>query len=348
LPHSTLASHRNNTKLTATADELEPQGEKRRILVTGATGFVGRAVVPALMAAGWQVRASGRNWNRRPDNCEFVKLDIAGESDFAFLVEGMDAILHLAARVHVMRETANDPLAEFRLANVAPTTRLVEAAIRGGVKHFIFASSLKVHGEVSLDRPIRENDPLRADDAYGTSKIEAESAINALASGSGMRTTVFRLPLTYGPGVTGNFQRLAKLVATGVPLPFAAATNRRSMLYVGNLCSAILADLERVADSRAHETFLLSDGHDVSTAELVRNIAASLRLPARLFPAPISMLLMAATLIGYDSEIRRLTESLQVDIGHIREILSWSPPHTFSEGIRLTLDEMPGAAPANK
>jgi nucleoside-diphosphate-sugar epimerase len=321
---------------------LESPGKKRRILVTGATGFIGGAIVPALIAAGWQVRATGREGIHRPEHCEFVKLDIVGDSEFSSLVDGMDAILHLAARVHVMHETSKDPNAEFRLSNVVPTTRLVDAAVRAGVKHFIFASSLKVHGEASLDRPIREDDPLRTEDAYGASKVEAENAIKALVGGSRMRTTILRLPLTYGQGVQGNFQRLAKLVATGVPLPFAATKNLRSMLFVGNLCSAILTDLDRVVASHSHETFLLSDGYDVSTAELVRTIAASLGRPARLFPAPGSMLCLAASMIGYGDEIRRLTDSLQVNIGHIREVLSWSPPFEFAEGIRLTLSEIPG------
>ncbi len=316
----------------------------RRVLVTGATGFAGHALVPALVAAGWQVRASGRDANRRPADCEFVATDLTTESNFSPLVDGMDAILHLAARVHIMRETANDPIAEFRRTNVAPTARLMEAADRGGVKHFIFASSLKVHGERSGDKPLREDDPLLAEDAYGASKVEAEAVIRQRSSSGPMRTTILRLPLMYGPGVQGNFQRLAKLVATGVPLPFAAATNRRSMLYVGNLCSAILTDLDRVSSS--HQTFLVSDGHDVSTAELVRSIAAALGRPARLFPAPNSMLRLAAAMAGYGGEIRRLTDSLQVDIGHIRKVLSWAPPHSFADAMQRSLHRLSGLGPS--
>ncbi|MFM9970261.1 MAG: NAD-dependent epimerase/dehydratase family protein [Burkholderiales bacterium] len=313
--------------------------QKGLILVTGATGFVGAGIVPALIAAGWRVRACGRNIERSPKECEFVRCDIAEENDFASLVRGTDAILHLAARVHVMRETASDPLAEFRRANVDPTARLAKAAVNHGVKHFIYASSLKVHGEKSGDRPLRELDPLCSDDAYGKSKIEAEKTLREVASPSAMRSTIFRLPLMYGPGVRGNFHRLARLIARGVPLPFSLAANRRSMLYLGNFCSATLAALHR--NITGHETFLLSDDHDVSTAELVTSIAMAMGRPARLFPAPISLLRLAAMLGGFGGEIRRLTDSLQVDIGHIRDVLAWSPPHNFDEGIRQTILAMP-------
>ena len=309
-----------------------------RILVTGATGFVGNAMVPALIAAGWEVRASGRDPSRKPANCEFVAADLALESDLDSLVANTDAILHLAARVPVMHEKANDPLWEFRRANVAPTARLVEAPVRNKVKHFTFASSLKVHGEKSGDQPFREDDPLLAEDAYGVSKAEAERVVAEQAVNSGISATILRLPLMYGPGVKGNFLRLARIVATGLPLPFAAVTNRRSMLYVGNFCSAVLADLDQTA--AGVRTFLLSDGHDVSTAELVRNIAAILGRPARLFPVPESMLQFVASLIGYSEEIRRLTESLQVDISRVREVLHWIPPHSFDEGVAQTIRAM--------
>ena len=312
--------------------------------MTGATGFAGNALVPALIAAGWQVRACGRDANRRPAGCEFIAIDLAQELHLDDLVANTDAVLHLAARVHVMRETASDPLSEFRRANVVPAARLAEAAVRNRVKHFTFASSLKVHGETSQDRPIREDDPLRAEDAYGVSKLEAERAVAEKTADSDMNTTILRLPIMYGPGVKGNFLRLTKLIATGVPLPFAATANRRSMLYLGNLCSAIMADLEQ--SSTGVRTFLLSDGHDVSTAELVRSIAAALKRPARLFPMPDSMLRSAAAMFGFGGEIRRLTDSLQVDITHIRETLHWAPPNAFDEGIARTVRNLTGIVQA--
>ena len=234
-----------------------------------------------------------------------------------------------------MHEKASDPLREFRRANVAPTARLVEAAVQNKVKHFIFASSLKVHGEKSGDRPLREDDPLLAKDAYGVSKVEAERVVTDMAAIGGLSATIFRLPLMYGPGVKGNFLRLAKTVAAGLPLPLAAVTNQRSMLYVRNFCSAVLADLDQPC--AGVRTFLLSDGHDVSTAELACNIAAVIGRPARLFPVPESMLRFVASLAGYGEEIRRLTESLQVDISRVHEVLNWIPPHTFDEGVAQTV-----------
>ena len=311
---------------------------KGRVLVTGATGFAGANIVPMLIEAGYEVRACGRKEVRKPSHCEFIALDLAREVDLDSLVSGCDSVLHLAGRAHVMKEDAADPLAEFRLANVGPTLRLVEAALRNSIGHFIFTSSVKVHGETSGDRPIHEDDPFCAEDAYGTSKIEAERAILDACTGKEMSTTILRLPLMYGPGVKGNVLRLAKLVATGIPLPFAASRNKRSMLNVDNLGSAVLTLLDRpVAGCR---TFLLSDGHDLSTEDLVRCIAASGGRTARLFSFPRALLRLGAMATGFGSEIQRLDQSLQVDIGRIRESLDWTPPYSIKEGMAKTTRAM--------
>ncbi len=308
---------------------------KGRILVTGATGFAGSALVPALVEAGWQVRACGRDASRKPVNCEFVSLDLADETALDSLVSQMDAVVHLAARVHVMRETAGDPLSEFKRANVNVTARLFDAAISHKVRHFIFASSLKVHGESSHGGAIRETDPLQPEDPYGLSKIEAERLLLARQAGQNIGVTIFRLPLMYGPGVKGNFLRLAKLVARGLPLPFALSNNRRSLLYIGNFCSAILASLDQVSPSP--RTFLLSDGHDLSTGDLIRGIARAMGRQANLFPLPISLLRLAASMTGFGAEVCRLTDSLQVDISQIRKELDWTPPFSFEEGVDRTV-----------
>ncbi len=309
--------------------------KKRRILVTGATGFAGRALVPALYSAGWQVRACGRDALRKPVCDEFLALDLAEDKDLDFLVSHMDAVVHLAARVHVMRETSGDPMDEFRRANVDATARLVDAAIRNHVRHFVFASSLKVHGESSGKQAFRETDPLLPEDAYSVSKLEAERLLMERNTISGITTTIFRLPLMYGPGVKGNFLRLAHLVARDLPLPFALSDNRRSMLFIGNFCSAVLASLEH--SESASRTFLLSDGHDVSTSELIRRIARAFGRPARLFPLPVALLRVTASMAGFGGEIRRLTDSLQVDISHICKELDWNPPYSFDEGIDQTI-----------
>ena len=309
-----------------------------RVLVTGATGFAGTNIVPMLIAAGWQVRACGRELRRAPPDCEFITKDLAQEPNLDDLVTGSDAVLHLAGRAHVMRESAGDPLAEYRRTNVVPTKRLLDAAARNGVRQFIFASSVKVHGESSQNRPIRETDPLNAEDPYGVSKIEAENIIVEKSAGSGLSTSILRLPLMYGPGVKGNILRLAKLVQLGIPLPFASINNQRSMLNVDNLGSAILALLSR--PMAGHRTFLVSDGHDVSTPELLRSMAAALGQQSRMFPFPPALLRLAAKATGRGAEIRRLGDSLQVDIRRIREQLDWKPPFTLDDGISKTLNVM--------
>ena len=313
--------------------------EKRgRVLVTGATGFAGTNIVPMLIAADWQVRACGRELRRAPRDCEFITIDLAQEPNLDDLVTGSDAVLHLAGRAHVMRESAGDPLAEYRCTNVVPTKRLLDAAARNGVRQFIFASSVKVHGESSQHRPIRETDPLNAEDPYGVSKVEAEHIIVENSARTGMSTSILRLPLMYGPGVKGNILRLAKLVRLGVPLPFASINNQRSMLNVDNLGSAILALLNR--PMAGHRTFLVSDGHDVSTPELLQSMAEALGQQSRLFPFPPAFLRLAARATGRGAEFRRLSESLQIDIGCIREQLGWKPPFSLGEGISKTLNAM--------
>ena len=309
-----------------------------RVLVTGATGFAGTNIVPMLIAAGWQVRACGRELRRAPPGCEFITIDLARESNLDDLVAGSYAVLHLAGRAHVMRESATDPLAEYRRTNVAPTKRLLEAAAGSGVRQFIFASSVKVHGESSQIRPIRETDPLNAEDPYGVSKIEAEKIVLEKFRGTGLSTSILRLPLMYGPGVKGNILRLAKLVRLGIPLPLASINNQRSMLNVDNLGSAILALLSR--PMAGHRTFLVSDNHDVSTPELLRSIAAAIGQQSRMFRFPPDLLRMAAKAAGLGAEFRRLSESLQVDIRRIREQLDWKPPFTLGDGISKTLNAM--------
>lgn len=311
---------------------------KGRVLVTGATGFAGANIVPMLIAAGHDVRACGRNERLKPAHCEFVALDLAKDVNLDGLVSGCDAVLHLAGRAHVMKEDAANPLAEFRMANFGPTLRLVEAALRNNIGHFIFTSSVKVHGEISGPRPIREDDPLLAEDAYGISKIEAERAIMKACAGNEMSTTILRLPLVYGPGVKGNVFRLAKLVATGIPLPFSTSANLRSMLNVDNLGSAILALLDRPA--AGCRTFLLSDGHDISTADLVRYIAAAEGRSARLFPFPRALLRLGATVAGFGGEFERLDQSLQIDTSRIREALGWNPPFSMEDGMAKTVNAM--------
>ncbi len=306
-----------------------------RVLVTGATGFVGRALCQDLPRRGWQVSAAVRNQARLPEGCEplFVR-DIGPNTDWTEALEGVDAVAHLAARVHVMRERDRDPLASFRQTNVEGTLRLARAAARAGVGRFVFLSSVKVLGGASPDCPLTDASPSNPEDPYGISKCEAEVGLREIANQLQLQVVILRSPLVYGPGVKGNFRSLLKLVDRRVPLPLKAAANRRSLLYLGNLVDAIRLSLSHPAASGG--TYLLRDGEDLSTAELVRRLAAALGRRTALFPVPASLLKLGAGCVGRAAESRRLLGSLTVDDRPIRQELEWNPPFTVNEGLAET------------
>jgi len=218
--------------------------------------------------------------------------------------------------------------------NVKATERLARMAAASGVKRFIFMSSIKVNGERTFDRSFTDADSPRPEDAYGISKWEAEQALARIAKETGLELVVLRAPLVYGPGVKGNFLRLMRLIARGAPLPFASVANRRSLVYVGNLVDAISACIE--VPAAAGNTYLVSDGEDVSTPELIRALAAALGVPLRLFPLPPAVLKISGALVGKRGAIDRLTQSLQVDSSRIRAGLGWRPRFTLTEGIEQT------------
>lgn len=309
-----------------------------QVLVTGATGFVGCALIPQLQASGWRVRATGRDAARCPPGCEFIAADLAAAPDWDSLVKDVRAVVHLAARVHVMHEQAADPLADFRGANVLPSLRLAEVAARHGVEQFVFASTVKVNGERTTKAPFTEGDAPRPEDAYGVSKLEAERALAEVSDSTGLRVTILRPPLMYGPGVKGNFERLLRLVRRRIPLPLGAVRNRRSLLFVGNFGSAVATALQQPENGT--RTFLVSDGEDVSTADLVRRIARAAGRRAWLLPVPISWLQLGARAAGREAELQRLTESLRVDSSRIRAQLGWVPPYTLDQGLSITLKRL--------
>jgi len=288
--------------------------ERRPILVTGATGFVGRALCPALTAAGWRVRAAGRAETG----------DIGAGTDWAALVAGVDSVVHLAARVHVMRETAADPAAEFDRVNRDGTAGLARAAVAAGVRRFVFLSTVKVHGEVS-GHPLSAVDPARPADAYARSKWAAERALSDVAAT--MQTVVLRPPLVYGPGVGGNFRSLMDAVACGLPLPLAAIDNRRSLIALDNLVAAIIHALEAPPGA-----YLPSDREDLSTSALIRRLAAAMDRPARLFAAPPGALHLTARLLGRAEALERLAGSLTVD----GRIPGWQPCVTVDTAFAAT------------
>jgi nucleoside-diphosphate-sugar epimerase len=306
-----------------------------RVLLTGATGFVGRHTVPLLAARGHRVRAALRTASEGPWE-QAVVGDIGPDTDWTAALAGVDAVIHMAARVHVMRDTAADPLAEFRRVNTAGTIRLAEQAAAAGVKRFVFLSSIKAMVDESRPAPLDAAATPDPHSPYGVSKLEAERALAEIAARTGMEVAVIRPPLVYGPGAAGNMRALVKLVATGLPLPLGGIRNRRSLIYVGNLADAVVTVLEH--RDAAGQIFLVQDGEPLSTADLVRAIAAALDRPARLIPVPQGLIALGAALTGTRAVFDRLAGTLTVDDRPIRTRLGWRPPHDLATGLRATAE----------
>jgi len=302
------------------------------VLVTGASGFVGRALCEALAASGRRVKRALRM--AQPGLPDAVAVgDIGGGTDWRSALEGVNSVVHLAARTHVLREAAADPLAEYRRVNLDGTRRLAQQAGQAGVRRLVFVSSIKVNSEVT-GRPFTEDDAPQPEDAYGVSKWEAEQALARIAGETGLQVSVLRPPLVYGPGVKGNFLRLMGLVARGMPLPLASFANRRSLIYVGNLVDAVVKAID--VPAAAGRTYLVSDGEDVSTPDLVRAIARALGVAPRLLPCPPAVLRAGAALTGKRAELARLTGSLQADGARAHRELDWRPRHTLAQGLAAT------------
>jgi nucleoside-diphosphate-sugar epimerase len=309
----------------------------RRVLVTGAGGFVGRAVLAALAARGVAARAAHR---RLPpaaarDAGDAVEVgEIGPDTDWGAALEGVDTVIHLAARVHQMRDTAPDPAAEYARVNAGGTRRLAEAAAAAGVRRMLLASTVKVLGEGAGERPLRGDQPPAPADPYGASKAMAEAALFQAARPGGMEAAVLRPPLVYGPGVRANFLALLRAVDRGIPLPLALVRNRRSLVFVGNLADALLAAAERPA--AAGGVFMVSDGPAVSTPQLVRAIGAALGRRPRLVPVPPALIRAAAALAGRRAAAERLLGSLVVDHAELGTRLGWVPPFTLEQGLADT------------
>lgn len=301
-----------------------------QVLVTGANGFVGQALRAQLAARGQVVKAAVR----RPLPAGIVVGELGAETVWSVALADCDAVVHLAARVHVMRDGAADPLAAFRAVNVEGTLNLARQAARAGVKRFVFLSSIKVNGE-GRDEPYGEADSATPVDPYAISKWEAEQGLREIAAQTGMEVVILRPPLVYGPGVKANFARLIRAVDRGWPLPLGAIHNRRSLLFLGNLVDAIRLCLEHPA--AANRTYLLSDGEDISSPELVRRLARAMGKPARLLPVPAWAFGMAGRLLGKRQEVARLLGSLTIDSRAIRRELGWVPPYTLDQGLALTV-----------
>jgi nucleoside-diphosphate-sugar epimerase len=308
----------------------EVGASQRLILVTGATGFVGTALCAALSSAGYHVRRALRTSSSARIS-DAVVGNIDGDTAWREALDGVDTIVHLAARTHVIDDRAEDPLAAYRRINVSGTRNLVDQAVEAGVRRLVFMSSIKVNGEETLGAPFRETDTPRPQDAYGMTKLEAEELLRARERESGLELVTLRPPLVYGPGAKGNLLRLMRLVGRGVPLPFGSIKNSRSLLGVGNLADAIMACVR--SPQAAGRTYLVSDGEDLSTPALVQMLATALNAKARLVGCPVALLEAAGALTGKTAEVTRLTRSLEVDSSSIRRELAWAPPHPVARGL---------------
>lgn len=308
------------------------------ILVTGATGFVAKSLIPYLSKSGHQVRAALRgsdspSWLRDVEKMSVG--DIDAETDWSQTLQGIDCVIHLAARVHVMKETEANPLDAFRMVNVEGTTRLYQQASQAAVKRFLFLSTIKVNGESTNQSPFQADDPKVPADPYGVSKKEAEDRLLSLAKESDTEVVIIRPPLIYGPGVKGNFLRLAKLVSLSWPLPLGNTENKRSLVYIDNLCSFLTTCVE--APNCGNQVFLVSDGSDLSTTDLFKLMAQGLGKRSFLFSFPASLIHFFARMLGRTSEYDRLFGSLQVSIEKNKELVDWTPPVSPEEGIQATM-----------
>lgn len=306
------------------------QENGRTVLVTGAAGFIGRALCPVLERRGWRVRKSSTS-QMGPD---WLRLDSrGGDTDWSGHVTGCRAVVHLAARVHLPRAEGSDSERVFQEVNAEATLQLGRAAVAAGVSRFAFISSVKVNGE-GREAPYREDDAPAPEDAYGRSKWAAEKGLMEIARGSGMELVILRLPLVYGPQVRANFLRMMQWVDREIPLPLAAIENRRSLLGIENLTDAVAACLEN--PRAAGHTFFISDQQDVSTPDLLRRLAGAMGRRSRLWWMPEAALRFAASASIGSHAFQRLTGSLTVDSNLISRELGWIPPHSLDEGLKIT------------
>jgi nucleoside-diphosphate-sugar epimerase len=313
-----------------------------KVLVTGADGFVGKALCRSLLQHGYAPRAGLQSralWPElqaaTPGLSEFaVTGDLGANPDLNCALENVGVVVHLAARVHIMHDDTVDPLKEFRRVNVDGTEALARAAVEHGVCRMVFVSTAKVNGESTSGTPFTEGDPPDPKDHYAVSKWEAEEALRSLAAKTGLEVAIVRPPLVYGPGVRANFLRLMRLVERGIPLPLLHTKNRRSLIGVENL-----ADFLALCASHpgaANETFMVCDGEDVSTRELIDRLARALGRSARFLPVPEFAMRFAARLVGKEAAVNRLFGSLTVSSDKARQRLGWKPPVTLDSGLAAT------------
>jgi len=306
-----------------------------QILVTGASGFIGQSLILILKNQNIQVLQVTRQHTDSIMNSLIVP-DFAAKEAWQEALSGCNVVIHLAARVHVMQDKAINPLDAFLAVNLHGTVNLAKAAAKAGVKRFIFVSSIKVNGEFTEERPFTENDLPNPQDPYAVSKYEAEKGLRQIEKETGMQVVILRPPLIYGAGVKANFAALLKLVDKKLPLPLANINNKRSLIYAGNFVDAIITCVTH--PNAAGQTYLVSDGEDVSMPQLIKKIAVALNKPNYLFSFPIFFMRFFAKFAGKSASADRLTESLVIDSSKIRQELGWKPPFTMAEGLKITAD----------
>lgn len=313
------------------------------ILVTGANGFVGGALVRRLAAEHMckgvvaAVRSKVEPWSDRVQQVEIG--DLLTTTNWSRALQGVGAVVHCAARVHVMKDSLADPLQVYREVNVKGTLHLARQAAKSGVRRFVFVSSVKVNGEATQPgQSFTADDVPSPLDPYGLSKLEAEQGLREIEAEAGMEVAIVRPPLVYGPGVKANFAAMMRWVDRGIPLPLGAIHNTRSMVALGNLVDLLVTCLKHPA--AAGQTFLVSDGEDVSTTELLRRTAKAMGKKAFLLPVPAVVLELGAIMLGKRAVAERLCGSLRVDMDKTRRLLGWTPPMTLDQGLRIAVEGM--------
>lgn len=303
------------------------------VLLTGSSGFLGSRLAQVMNEKKvFSLSLASRQAPMSTKKQHFVVGDLSAHTDWTVALANQEVVIHAAARAHIMKDEVADPLAEYRKVNVEGTLTLARQAAEAGVKRFIFISSIKVNGEQTpLGKPFTAEDAPAPEDAYGVSKFEAEQGLWQVSKETGLQLVIIRPPLVYGSGVKGNFASMIKLMQKGFPLPLGAVHNQRSLVALDNLVDLIITCVTHPV--AANQVFLVADGQDVSTTELLKGVANAAGKPARLVPVPAVMLQLAATAVGKKAVAQRLLGSLQVDISKARELLGWTPPLTLEQGL---------------